>query len=549
MIKTFISKKKNLIIWAVIATLLIVAWLCRVGRSGNVKGWIRCVIQCGLLVFWCVSVRKRIINPRVRRHLIQIAILYLFWTVEVTIKYTALPSYSLLNRYAWYLYYVPLTLVPVLLVFIAMYVGKPDVYKINLKWNLLFIPAIVCISLVLTNNFHQLAFIFPNGVETDVGYKQSVVWYITMFIIIFEICVFIFILLKKCRLGQKGKRVILPIVPLLLLLAYGILYVINYDIVAVVAGDMKAVNVYAVVFTLEFCIQTGLLPSNTHYKELFTLSSLSAQITDKRYETYLASNIKTELSVSTMRMSEKAPVMLENNVRLSSMPIKDGFVLWTEDMTEIAQIVSELEELNEDLESKNFVLQEEYETKRKARSLEEKNRLYNEMQNQTKDKIVTLLSLAERLKTADGETVKKITAEIAVVTAYLKRRNNLIFIAEENGTVTASEFGYCLKESLNNLRLFGATCDMNINVDEPLPFKTVTELYNAFETVAERTMDALRELYAYVSIENGMPIIRLNVTCETELNSLKEQGFKVVEEDDGEWTLEYGVLGSVAKNE
>lgn len=547
------TKKKNLIIWTVVATLLVGAWVCRLKRSGDILGWIRCAIQCGLLVAWIFSIQKRIINPRVRRHLIQIAMLYVFWMIEGMLKYTILYNYPTLNRYAWYIYYVPLTLVPVLLLFVANYVGKPDDYVMSRKWYLLLIPALLCIGIVMTNDLHQWAFVLKNGMDSvgkDGDYLHNIVWYITMIIIIFEICVFIFTLLKKCRLGQKGKRIILPIVPLLLLLVYGILYLIDYDIIAVVAGDMKAVNVYAVVFTLEFCIHTGLLPSNTHYKEMFTLSSLSVQITDKQFETYLSSNFKTELSADTMRLSAKEPVMLENNVRLSSMPIKDGYVLWTEDMTEITKIVSELEEFNEDLESKNVVLQEEFETKRKARSLEEKNRLYNQMQNQTEDKIIKLSNLTERLKLAqDQDEIKKITAGIAVVTAYLKRRNNLIFIAEENGTITVSEFEYCLRESLNNLRLFGAVCEMNINMEKPLKFDMVTTLYNAFEIATEKVMDTLKEIYVSLAVENCLPIIRFNLTCETDLTDLKEQGFNVTQEDVNEWTLEYRYVKGGAENE
>lgn len=526
--------------YIIVFILLLIAWLCRIGRSGNVRGIIRCSIQCGLLTTWAYFVGKRIINKRVRRHLISIAVLYLLWTIEVMIKYTVLFKYPILNRYAWYLYYIPMTIVPVLLIYISLYVDKPLDYKINKRLYLLLIPSFISILLVLTNNFHQLVFTFPNGVEIEEGYKQTIGYFIIMGIVVLEICFFIIRLVKKCRIGNKAIRTVFPLIPLIILFIYGVLYIIDYDIIAKVAGDMKSVNVYSVVFTLEICIMTGLLPSNTKYEELFLTSSLSSIITNNDYTPILASNNALTLSKTQMEMASNEPFKLDNNKYLFSMPISVGNVLWVEDVSEISKIVSELEELDKELEGKNLVLQEENKTNRRRQSLIEKNRLYNQMQKQSIEKILILKQLIKEMNECNEPLqLNIIISKIAVITAYLKRRNNIIFISEENGVIQSSELTYCLKESLSNLAFFNGTCDFNINLNEQIKFIEISTIYDKFELVVEKIMTNFKEVYVFVSNTPNSIILRMSIVCDIDLSELSLDGFEVVRESDNEWSVEY----------
>lgn len=534
------SKRNRIIKFLCIFTLLLIAWLFRIGRSGNLLGFIRCTIQCGLLTTWALFVGKRIINPQVRRYLLIIGILYILWTIEVMVKYTILVDYPVLNRYAWYLYYIPMTIVPVLLVYISLYVDKPFDYRINRRLYLLLIPSIISILLVLTNNFHQLVFLFPNGVEIEEGYKQTVGYFIIMGVVILEIGFFIIRLVKKCRLGNKTIRIILPIIPLIILFIYGVIYIIDYEIIAVLAGDMKAVNVYLVVFTLQLCIITGLLPSNSKYEELFLRSSLSSIITNKEYIPLLNSNNELNLSVESMKLAANKQVRLDNDKFLYSMPISVGNVLWVEDVSELSKVVSELEELDKELEGKNLVLQEENETNRRRQSLIEKNRLYNQMQEQSIDKINILKELIiDMSKCNDKSMLDIIISKIAVITAYLKRRNNLIFISEENGYIHSSELVYCLKESISNLNFFNSECNLNVNLNNHFKFIEIATIYDKFELVIEKIMTDFKELFVYVSDLSNSIILRMSIVCSIDLFDLKNESFDVVQESDSEWSIEY----------
>ena len=64
--------------------------------------------------------------------------------------------------------------IPLLCVFVALSLGKPENYRLP-KWtSLLYIPTTLLLLLVLTNDLHQLVFVFPADaaawLDTDHGY-------------------------------------------------------------------------------------------------------------------------------------------------------------------------------------------------------------------------------------------------------------------------------------------------------------------------------------------------------------------------------------------
>lgn len=533
-------------IWiAVVLMLLLFAYICRLPFWGDFlplgRAWIRCSIQCGLLILWAISIYKRILQSKARDYLLAVAVLFVFWLLVRTVKYTLLSGFDSAERYAWYLYYIPMLLAPVFSIFAALCIGKPETYVPSRRWKLLFIPAILGIGLVLINDVHQLAFIFPGGIpNSGDDYAHGLLYYFILCLIFGEAAVFLGILGRKCRLGGRGKRVVLPVLPILFLLVYCAFYVAAREIIETFAGDMTAIICGVYIAAFEACVYMGLFPVNTHYIELFHHSGMDVQITDDEYNLLLASEDSRKLSKEDMKQTENAPVMLAEHRRLLSAPIRGGRVLWSEDVSEVMDVISELEELEEDLADRHRVLQEEYLAHRKRQSLEEKNRLYNIMQNQTKDTVEKLSEMTLRLaNTADESEISALTVQIAVITAYLKRRNNLIFIAEGNRRIPPSEMIYCFQESLHNLALCGGECEVAVYFDEPLPFDVVTSLYDAFEAAAERVMDSLKELYVTVSRQNGVPTLCLNIVCEGDLHPLSAYGFDVVREDEREWTLSY----------
>ena len=157
-------KKHGALLYTVLAVIAAVV-LRQIGfRVEDPLDWfcssLRSAIYIGLFAAWGVSTRSRIIQPQVRSYLTAIAALMVFWVTVRSIRYLLAQDPWVL-RHLWYLYYLPMLFIPFLAVFVAMSLGRPESFRLP-KWTkLLYIPTAALLLLVLTNDLHQLVFVFP----------------------------------------------------------------------------------------------------------------------------------------------------------------------------------------------------------------------------------------------------------------------------------------------------------------------------------------------------------------------------------------------------
>ena len=95
-------------------------------------GILRSMIYIGLMCAWGISIRKRILKMQVRRYLVAVSILIVFWLAVRTIKFHAASDIAML-RHLWYAYYVPMLSIPVCSIFVALSLGRPEKYRLP-KW-------------------------------------------------------------------------------------------------------------------------------------------------------------------------------------------------------------------------------------------------------------------------------------------------------------------------------------------------------------------------------------------------------------------------------
>ena len=89
----------------------------------------RSVIYIMLFAAWGISVCRRIIQPQVRRYLTAISALMVFWVTARTLRHLFAETPWTL-RHLWYLYYLPMLFIPMLAVFVALSLGKPENYRL-----------------------------------------------------------------------------------------------------------------------------------------------------------------------------------------------------------------------------------------------------------------------------------------------------------------------------------------------------------------------------------------------------------------------------------
>ena len=123
------------------------------------------LIYIGLAVAWGFSISHRILHRGVRRYLMLGCAMAVLWLFLRAVKYRFFEAGEI-NRYLWYLYYVPQVLAPLFSLFAALQMGRREDEAFPGLWHLMYLPAALLIGGVLTNNLHHQAFRPALGAET-----------------------------------------------------------------------------------------------------------------------------------------------------------------------------------------------------------------------------------------------------------------------------------------------------------------------------------------------------------------------------------------------
>ncbi len=534
-------------IWILCLAMFAAGLICNIrntpeiSRVTNVYMIGQATMLSGVLIIWSITLRNRITQKGIRICLVSISYLLLLWFWFRCVKYYIAQVGSPLSRYCWYCYYIAMLFVPVFSMLTAFSIGRPDSYRLSGRYYVPFAVSALFLLLVLTNDLHQLIFRFPdNGMPySDLHYHYGAGYYMMWGWILLSTVVALVLMLRKCRLPNSNKILWLPILPVLALFGYCLLYVSGLG-GRLVFRDLTIVVSFFIVLAYESAISVGLIRSNSNYRGLFRMSSVAAQSLDEELQVAASARYAVTQPEEIRRTAVQEGSTLVDNRKISAAPIPGGYVLWQEDVSGLVAAIAELAEMDSELEENHLILEEEYETKHRRQSLIEKNQLYDRMRSRTDAKTGLLSALLEKLKQTDHpEEMRAISARMAVITAYIKRRSNLVFIAEENQKIPAAELAYCLRESLNNLRLFQVECDMSVQLDEMLTVEGAASIYDAFETVIEAVMENLRELYVSVSLFGSTPMLGISIVTDKNPAECLGREFRVVQEDDSEWTVEY----------
>ena len=519
------------------AALIICAILARVLGKFDVLpvplGLIRTLLYISLYIGWGLSVSHRILQTQVRRYLVGVSLLTVFWFVVRSIKYFFVADPDMI-RHLWYWYYCPMLFIPLLSVFVSMSLGRPESYYLP-KWTrLLYLPTLFFLLLVLTNDLHQLVFSFPAGEvwsDTDNGYEYGY-FFVIGWEIACALAAFVTMLIK-CRLAQRRKY--LPARLLSCSIVYAFIYASGARWMQVIGGDITAVQCLMFTAILESCIQCELIQTNTGYDGLFKAGTFGAQIADNDHKICYASANSPVLSEQIMCAAEEGAVNLDKHTLLKSYPIEGGHVYWLEDIADITALLEKLEENKETIAENNHLEQENYRINLEIHTLREKNRLYDLLQEETARQIDLLNDLfCQYNEEENPEKRRSLLAKITVIGAYIKRRGNLIFIREKTETTDTTELALCMEESFSNLKLMGIECEADIPKGSKIFTQDAILTYDFFEKVVETAIDDLRFVWLKARILADSVILRLEVECESSLADLRDtcENFSF---EDGVW--------------
>ncbi len=511
-----------------VALLLFTGFLRLVHSDGplidTVRAFLIFTIYIGMLASWGLSIRRRMMHSHIRSYLLGISGLMLFWVFVRTLKWYAFGYIDVTERFLWYCYYIPTIFIPLLSFFAALCLGKPESWRPRKGYHLLLIPAALLLLGILTNDMHQLAFAFmPDFENWSSVYTHRILYFLTAFWMVGFLAATVLLLFQKSHIPHTKKRVWLPLLVVMTGILYAILYSIDQSSYG--AGFIEATAMYCALTAAiwESCIQTGLLPVNTQYAAFFDASHIAAQITDDQGKVYYSSRwAKPVPSELFQRLKQEGSLQSDADNVLHTAPIRGGHVVWHEDVSGLSRLIDELRIVGKELQEGVKFLQKEMEVKAKRHRIDEQNRLYELTVRQTMSHLERIKVCLAEAEGADDAQKRRYLREINMLGTYIKRRSNLILMAEGKEAVNLSDLIRCFEESFESLGQEDARCSLTATASGEINHVSAILLYDFFQEAMEAGFSSLQHLLVSLEEQEGNLVLLIEIECAESLSGFPD---------------------------
>ncbi len=452
------------------------------------------------VIVWGTTVYRRILHKKIMRYIIAADVfLFLLFIIRLC-RYYFYQDLILIDRYLWYSYYIPFIVLPTLMFCTACYVEKDEGQKLPFTAKALWVVTGILLCTVMTNDLHHFAFYFAD--IHDYSGSVSYHWlYYTIVIWSFLLTISAFvIIIRQCRLSQSRKSWYIPVV----ISAFGVIFLVVYFVCggAPTVLDIKIYNLqemYALLFIgiWESCIQIGLIKSNTGYLELFELSGVNAALIDTDERIVFRSADFIEQADSEEHITRRKS-------------INGGFVLWSEDLSAIRRINSEIEEATERIEEENDLIEEENRLTSDMVKYETQNKLYDRIAEHTRNQLVKI----DNTLADEGELDLRMKFCL-LLGAYVKRCANMMLIADKQDMLSTDDLYLSIHESFEYMSFLGVECELKSGRQLLLPSQKIIAAYDLFEAVIESGLEGMRAGLVHIA-----PDERIVMVMETDQDSV-----------------------------
>ena len=434
------------------------------------------IIFSGLIIGWGVSVAYRIVQKNIRICLVISAALMLLWMALRAIKYNSPADINTYGRYLWYSYYIAMVFLPLMMFFAMLNIGKPE--NTNNRKYLLIIPAAVLVLLVMTNDFHQLAFVFePDFHNWNKQYSYGPVYYVIAVWIFILVLSSIVLSINRCRISATRKKLWIPIVIILVAIIYTLWNNLNHGYSGLRIYNVPEVFCFASIALWESLIQIGLVPTNTAYGN---------------------------------------SVVIDENIILKKHNIKGGKAVWTEDISAINRINRELSEVKEQISEYNVILKSEAELKKRRAAVTEQNKLYDSITEFIRPQLCDLENILKNIENNRGD-ISVNYAGACVVNVYIKRISNLLIMAKNRKMLNAFELENSIRELAEYISVYGISCSFFSNVSGEISAEKTIALFKFIGIFIRHIINCTDALLFNLKVNDRFIDLKINCDSKNEM--------------------------------
>ena len=466
------------------------------------------MIYIGLIIFWVQHVIKRILPTKTRGYIIASSFFMILYILQRVVRYRLLINSVIAYRYLGYFYFIPLIMMPSLLLVTAIHLKYGD-NKISNNIEKVVIILAVAVSLIaLTNDLHRLVYVPKVDMSVfkmdDNTYSWGIGFYVIYGWIIQALLLGAVFLLQV--VGKKGKRSIILLassVAVWLLLSF--VHSAVFERFSIPRPYFKPeIDCFGMLLIFECCIRSRLIPHNENYPGFFKKLKLPILITDAELGNVNETIVPVNATKEDLIKAKNAPSYLDEDTRLSSMKIRAGYAFWTENEHELREQRQRLANANGLLSEENDLIAVENRLKEQKAHLDAQNQVYERITAAIypkQKKIDELLSKTDPSSESFAETL----GTVCVLNAYSKRKTNLLLLSEDTLAKSNRELFLALAEScrfLNSCNIHAAVVGEEYS---KLPLALVNDLYDTFETVLETYLKSMKRMTVSI-LENGIRI-------------------------------------------
>ncbi len=446
------------------------------------------------VIAWTLWTRYRVVHRWAQRMFVLIGLVMLLFILERTVKYSRFFLNQTVERMLWYVYYIPMLLLPLLSLMVALRLGKTDNERPSRAWNLLFLPAGLLIAGFLTNDFHSLAFRFaPDFAQWKQVYSHGILYGFAVAWIIGCVSAALALTVRASAMQRGYRQALMPAGVILLSLVGAAVYnSTNLQLLRLV--NVPELFCFCVAGYWEACLQTGLIPSNTGYDLLFRASHLCAKIKDR----------------TGAVVYETVPQQTDGVFSAQEQPISGGKVTWLKDMTTVTKQKEALEAALAALAERAKLQQAENALKEEREQIAAQTAIYETVNASLQPQMHRIERLLQHSQT-NAQSRASDLLQVCVLGAFVKRKSNLMLLAAKGGLVPLRELELAFRESLSYLEKLGTEGTVFPAPEASLPAKSALYAYDEFEKVVEEKLPKLKTVSIRMEESNSAILFSLQL--------------------------------------
>ena len=450
------------------------------------------VLALAIYTIWITLLYIRIFDKTLKKYVLSIGVLLVFWmAIRMVKRYTT----GYVTEILWYLYYIPLLMIPTFYYNCSSYLINSK----NKKRRIIaIIISIILFLLVITNSLHNIVFKIKSNINDynhNIGYFIIVAWILCL------IVVAIINLIKSSK--NKGyKNIILISITILIGIIYTILYIKNIPVIrktnmSVIIGTLFCVG-------LEMMLDFKLIPNNFRYKKIFKNSNLPLEIVSQDGKTRIVTNHSINLKeniINDIKNNKVKSIYKDNNIIKNVNVINGGYSIEEKDYSKINEYEEKLKSKQQELIEQETILQKQrkiateiYETKLKSEIIE----LLDEKIEQKRNLINELI---KEMKITDIDKMQ----DIKLLLNYCKRMSSLVISSYNKEKYDNKRLEIIINEMLIEAQALGINGVLKTNNFEISSEETA----NIYEIIFE-TITKFREtnFILYIQVNNSYTEIK-----------------------------------------